>query len=52
MRFQRRTTVTETEEEYEDEWEDNPEYSWLLDEGIAPDENLVPNPNEDFELPF
>ena len=29
MRFQRRTTVTETEEEYEDEWEDNPEYSWL-----------------------
>ena len=52
MRFQRRTTVTETEKEYEDEWEDNPEYSWLLDEGIAPDENLVPNPNEDFVLPF
>ena len=48
MRFQRRTTVAESEEE----WEDNPEYSWLLDEDIVPDEKWVPDPGEEFELPF
>lgn len=47
----------EKEEEYEDEpfessWDDNTEYSWLLDEGISPDPDWVPPEDYDLELPF